>query len=72
MGDLIIGFIPSADRPKGEWIFKPKDAFELMITLPKCSICGFESADDVSQTGTHGKNFCPNRGAKIDGERKEE
>ena len=41
----------------GEWIFNPKDAIELMFTKPKCSKCGFESAD--------GGNFCSNCGARM-------
>ena len=46
--------LESADA---EWIFNPKDAIELMFTKPKCSKCGFESAD--------GGNFCPNCGARM-------
>lgn len=46
-----------ADRPTGKWTFEPKDAIELMFTKPKCSECGFESAD--------GGNFCSNCGAKM-------
>lgn len=42
----------------GYWIFNPKDAIEMMFTLPKCSECGAESAD--------GGNYCPNCGAKMD------
>ena len=26
---------------RGEWIYKPKDAIEMMFTLPKCSVCGY-------------------------------
>lgn len=48
------------DRPKGHWIFNPKDAIELMFTLPKCSECGLESSDCG--------NFCPNCGADMRGE----
>ena len=40
------------------WIFDPKDAIEMMFTLPKCSECGAESAD--------GGNYCPNCGARMD------
>ena len=43
----------------GKWIFNPKDAIELMFTKPKCSKCGFESAD--------GGNFCSNCGADMRG-----
>lgn len=50
-----------AQLPKrGEWIYKPKDAIEMMFTLPKCSVCGHESSD--------ANNYCPNCGAKMIGE----
>lgn len=42
---------------RGEWIYHPKDAIEMMFTLPKCSICGHESSDAL--------NYCPNCGAKM-------
>lgn len=42
----------------GHWIFNPKDAIEMMFTLPKCSECGAESSDCG--------NYCPNCGAKMD------
>lgn len=42
---------------QGEWIYKPKDAIEMMFTLPKCSVCGHESSD--------ANNFCPNCGADM-------
>lgn len=51
---------PEPSRQRGEWIFNPKDAIELMFTKPKCSKCGFESAD--------GGNFCGNCGARMRGE----
>ena len=54
-----IGIQKTENRPKGEWIFNPKDAIELIFTKPKCSECGFESSD--------GGNFCPNCGAKMKG-----
>ena len=43
---------------RGEWIYHPKDAIEMMFTLPKCSICGHESSDAL--------NYCPNCGAKME------
>lgn len=52
--------IPTADvveRKRGEWIFNPSDAIEMMFTKPKCSECGFESAD--------GGNYCSNCGADM-------
>ena len=50
----------NADKLKtGKWIFNPKDAIELMFTLPKCSECGFESSDCG--------NYCSNCGAKMGG-----
>ena len=51
--------IPSAEKT-GKWIFEPKDAIELMFTRPKCSLCGYESAD--------GLNYCPNCGARMVGD----
>lgn len=48
----------------GHWIFNPKDVIEMMFTLPRCSECGAESPN--------GGNYCPNCGAKMDGERKED
>ena len=44
----------------GKWVLNPSDAFEAMFTKPKCSECGFESAD--------GGNYCPNCGARMDKE----
>lgn len=48
----------------GHWIFNPKDAIEMMFTLPKCSECGAESPN--------GGNYCPNCGAKMDEEKENE
>jgi len=47
----------------GKWVFNPSDAIEAMFTNPKCSECGFESAD--------GGNYCPNCGADMRGESNE-
>ena len=57
--DQVLMTLPSAEPKVWRWIFNPKDAIELMFTLPKCSVCDFESAD--------GGNFCSNCGAKMRG-----
>lgn len=44
----------------GKWVFNPSDALEAMFAKPKCSECGFESAD--------GGNYCSNCGARMDEE----
>ena len=46
----------------GHWIFNPKDAIEMMFTLPICSECGAESSD--------GGNYCHNCGTRMDGAEK--
>lgn len=59
----IMTFQPTIDAEPvrhGKWIFNPSDAFEAMFAKPKCSECGFESAD--------GGNYCPNCGARMDAE----
>ena len=54
----VIETLPSAVPVRhGKWVFNPSDAIEAMFTTPKCSECGFESAD--------GGNYCPNCGAKM-------
>ena len=53
--------IPTIDAEPvrhGKWVFNPSDAFEAMFAKPKCSECGFESAD--------GGNYCSNCGARMD------
>lgn len=52
--------VDAAPVRHGRWIFNPKDAIEMMFTLPKCSECGAESPN--------GGNYCPNCGAKMDGD----
>jgi hypothetical protein len=42
----------------GHWKYSPKDAFEVMFELPKCSVCGHESSDAL--------NYCSNCGAKME------
>lgn len=53
-------FKDASERPKGEWVFNPPDAIDLMFAKPKCSKCGFESSD--------GGNFYSNCGADMRGE----
>lgn len=59
---MIIGAIeemPTVDTGRhGHWKYKPKDAFEVMFKLPKCSVCGHESSDAL--------NYCSNCGALMD------
>lgn len=53
--------IPSADRPSGEWIEQEDDYHHYW----ECSECGMGvGLDDI-------RNFCPNCGAKMKGERGE-
>ena len=50
---------PTVDTERhGHWEYSPKDAFEVMFELPKCSVCGHESSDALK--------YCPNCGAKMD------
>lgn len=44
----------------GHWEYNPKDAFEVMFELPKCSVCGHESSDALK--------YCSNCGALMDEE----
>ena len=58
-----LDYIPTVDAVPvrhAHWIFNPKDAIEMMFTLPKCSECGAESADNG--------NYCSNCGARMDKE----
>lgn len=58
---FVIDEMPTIDaRPvkHGKWIYEPKDAIEMMFTLPKCSECGFYSAD--------GMYYCSCCGARMD------
>lgn len=60
-----INAIPSADRPRGEWIdLDDKWGFEGTF---KCSACGelWSLIDGTPQD--NGMNFCPNCGAKMKG-----
>ena len=52
-----INAIPSADRPRGEWIEQEDDYHHYW----ECSECGMGvGLDDI-------RNFCPNCGAKMKG-----
>ena len=56
-----INEIPAADVApvvRGKWVYNPRDAIEMMFTLPKCSICGHETSDAL--------HYCPNCGAKME------
>lgn len=60
-----VGILPSAqpERKKGHWI-EINDSYNRISG--KCSVCGWEShmyEDDVV-----GMDFCPNCGARLDGE----
>ena len=49
--EKLLSKAPTVDPVKhGHWIYDPKDAIQLMFTLPICSECGSESAD--------GGNYC--------------
>ena len=52
--------VPSADRPRGEW--KP-----LRGRYAECSVC----EESYYMPHLRWSNYCPNCGAKMDGERKE-
>ena len=59
----LIDSMPTIDAEPvkhGEWVFNPSDAFQAMFAKPKCSECGFESAD--------GWKYCPNCGCRMDKE----
>jgi hypothetical protein len=58
---MVIQSLPSAEPVRhGKWVFNPSDALEAMFAKPKCSECGFESAD--------GGDYCSNCGARMDEE----
>jgi rubrerythrin len=58
-----INAIPSADRPRGEWIFRREFVEDTPFTGYRCSNCNYWQS-----MGSW--NFCPNCGAKMR-ERKE-
>ena len=58
----------SADRPRGEWTLKMNERFY----WKECSVCGHKPPRS-DEYGTYiESNYCPNCGAKMDGERSEE
>ena len=52
--------IPSADRPRGEWIFRREFVEDTPFTGYRCSNCNYWQ-------GMGAWNFCPNCGAKMKG-----
>jgi hypothetical protein len=63
--DLIIEDMPTADvQPvrHGRWIEHPDDIFPLESTI-ECSECG-----EQENVNIHNDNFCPNCGARMDGD----
>ena len=55
---------PSADRPRGEWIFKtvfPNDKSEFPMGYLVCSVCGSHHSNSTPC------NYCDNCGAKMKG-----
>lgn len=63
---------PAADVVEvrhGEWIDKPTGAYGRMQSW--CSACGKHSGIGGIESNRH-KPYCPNCGAKMDGERKEQ
>ena len=61
--ELVHG-IPSADRPSGEWIFKPtfpNDKSEFPMGSLVCSVCGSHHSNSTPC------NYCDNCGARMKG-----
>ena len=58
---MAIACAPTVDAAPvvhGHWIAPNADPIDMMFMNPKCSKCGFESADHL--------NYCPHCGAKMD------
>ena len=56
--------MPSADRPRGEWIFKtvfPNDKSEFPMGYLVCSVCGSHHSNSTPC------NYCDNCGARMKG-----
>ena len=58
----VISNLPSADRPRGYW--KHNTTYKSLVFCSEC--------DTPYEVGMTPRNFCPNCGAKMDGERSEE
>ena len=68
----MVELLPVADVVEvvyGEWIDKPTGAYGRMQSW--CSACGKHSGIGGIESNRH-KPYCPNCGAKMDGERKEQ
>lgn len=63
---MTIPALPSADRPKGEWIkkqvFNPE--LDMYVSFIECSVCGYEPYYGGSESKF---NYCANCGAKMEG-----
>ena len=60
---------PAADAvavKHGRWVKHIRDELHL-VYCDKCSVCSFE-VDDLIDANRDGYNYCPNCGAKMDGE----
>lgn len=55
--DDILSFLPSADRPKGEWINREDSADVFFLYKYECSVCGGKNIFNSS--------YCPNCGAHM-------
>ena len=53
--------VPSADRPRGEWIFRREFVEDTPFTGHRCSNCNYWKNMGIW-------NFCPNCGADMRGE----
>lgn len=65
-----IEFVPTADVVEvrhGEWKYPPYAPFGGAYEMKRCTVCGYKPDFDVDNPYT---KFCPNCGAKMDGERR--
>ena len=61
MGETIIGQVPSADRPQGEWI--DRGNYAVCLNCGASSGTQFDGVEPVPLKS----NYCPNCGAKMKG-----